>query len=765
MGLFYRRPLCFFAFLFVAFSFICFFLSIEIGLILLGALGLLLITLGGFYLWKKPKKRMLFLTAVLSLFVALFSVGYSILSVALPSRSAERYVGEKQVLAEILREEYRSGDYALYSVRLLQIGEENTKISATLACHSSESLAPMDRVITTAELSIPVERNRDGALLRASVEKGAPIYRQRTSETTPWQELLRSPSGLRVLSERCQRALREVMLSSLGEPTGGLASAFFLGDRSALSTTTVRDFSRSGTSHLMAVSGLHFSILFGALDLLLRALCCPKKGRIAVLTAGSIVFLFLTGFSMSACRAAIMLYALYLNFLLREENDSVTSLFVSFALIVFLSPYAIVDLGLWMSFLATLGLLTLYPILNDRIPRAKGKRRLLTLLLRILREALILVIITTIATLFLLPILWLYFGEISTVSLLANPLVSPLANLFLVSIPIWLLCSFIPLLSGIVGACLEFFASTILAVLSFFSKIPSATVSLQYAFCRVLIPLFALAMIVVLVLRFPRKWLAFLPSIALIIVFSVCFAVVRCSERTPNLTYVSQWGGEEALLISDGDEAALCDLSGGSFWLYREIATVFSQTTATEIESVVLTQYHQTHPSSMSYLLESEVVRTLYLPRPRDAESVKIATELWEIAENAGSEVVVYEGGRIPLTERISAEIELGTSEADAFALTFMGAQGRISYVTPKWLEGAGEKKTEERLMQSKTLIVGGHGERPNEEYGIAISERGALERVIYSTEKIATCHRLAMGGVERYVVRKKQWSWEFPLP
>ena len=764
MGLFYRRPLCFFAFLFVAFSFLCFFISFEIGLILLGLLALVFFTLGGIYLWKKPKKRILLLSAVISLAVAMISVGYSVLSIALPSKSAERYVGEKQVLAEILREEYRSEDYAIYSVRLLQIGEEKTKISATLECYSPESLAPMDRVLATADVSLPEERSRDGALLSATVDKDAPIYLQRTSKTIPWQSLLLSPTGIRVLSERCQSALREGMLSSLGESTGGLASAFFLGDRTALSTMTVRDFSRSGTSHLMAVSGLHFSILFGALDLLLRAIRCPKKGRIAAVTVGSVVFLFLTGFSMSACRAAMMLYALYLNFLLREDNDSITSLFVSFALIVFLSPYAIVDLGLWMSFLATLGLLTLYPILNERIPRAKGKRKLLTFLLRTLRETLILMILTVIATLFLLPILWLYFGEVSTVSLLVNPIVTPLANVFLVSIPIWLLCSFVPFLSGLLAVCLQWLGAAILSVLSFFSRIPSATISLNYDFCRVLIPLFAVTMIAVLVLRFRRKWLVFLPSIALVVAFSTCFAVVQLSEREPKLTYVSHWGGEEAILILDGDEAAICDLSGGSPWLYRELTEKFSRTTASEIESVVLTQYHKTHPSSMSYLLESEVVRTLYLPRPRDAESKEIATELWEIAHDAGSEVVVFEGGKISLTERVSAEIELGTSEADAFAVSFVGAQSRIFYATPKWLKGAGEKRTEERLTQSQTLIVGGHGERPNEEYGTPIAERGKLERVIYPSEKIATNHRLTLSDVERYIVRKKQWSWEIPI-
>jgi len=218
-------------------------------------------------------------------------------------------------------------------------------------------------------------------------------------------------------------------------------------------------------------------------------------------------------------------------------------------------------------------------------------------------------------------------------------------------------------------------------------------------------------------------------------------------------------------LITDGEETALCDLSNGSPWLYRDLVEEFSQTTATEIESVVLTQYHESHPSSMAYLLESEIVRTLYLPNPHDAESAMVATELWKIAKGAGSEVVVYESGRISLTERVSAEIELGTSEADAFAISFVGAQSRISYATPKWLEEAGEKKTEERLTKSQTLIVGGHGERPKEAYGTAIAERGTLQRVIYPSEKSATTHRFSLHGVERYVVKKKKWSWEVPLP
>lgn len=765
MGLFYRRPLCFFAFLLVAFSLLGFFVSVEIGLLLLLVLAVILLGVGVFYLWKKPKRRILFLTSLLSLGVAIFSLGYSLLSVGLPLKSAEGFVGERKVLAEILREEYRSEEYAIYSVRLLQIEEEKTNISATLECYSSEKLSSMDRILAEAEVSAPEERSRDGSLLRVSVAKDEPIYLQRASETLSWKNFLFSFSGIRMLSERCQRFLLETMRSSLGESTGGLSSAFFLGDRSALPTTVVRDFTRSGTSHLMAVSGLHFSILFGALELLLRAFCCPKKGRVAVMSLGSLAFLFLTGFSMSACRAAIMLYVLYLNFLLREENDSITSLFVSFAIIVLISPYAVVDLGLWMSFLATLGLLTLYPIVNEKLPRVSRKRKVLRLVWNGVREAIVLVIITVIATIFLLPILWMFFGEVSTVSLLVNPLISLPANAFLVLIPIWLLCSPIPILSEVIGACLKLLCSAILSMLSFFSRLPSATVSLNFTFCRVLVPLFAMAMIAVLFLRFRRKWILFLPPLAFVIAFSICFTVVQFSEREPSATYVSHSGGNEAILVMDGDEVALCDVSNGSPWLYWELTEKISQTTATEMESIVLTGYNERHPSSMSYLLQSEVVRTLYLPKPYDAESTEIATELWTIAHDAGSEIVVYEGGEVPLTENVSADIEILPSEKKAIAVTMGEGQGKISYATQEWLRISAEESISERLTQSKTLIVGGHGGSPSEHYGATIAERGSLERIIYPTEKSATYHRLRMGGVERAIVKKKKWSWEFPLP
>ena len=55
-----------------------------------------------------------------------------------------------------------------------------------------------------------------------------------------------------------------------GDESRGLPSALLLGDKTYLSDSTRRDFSRAGVSHLLAISGLHVTLIFGMLAVFLR---------------------------------------------------------------------------------------------------------------------------------------------------------------------------------------------------------------------------------------------------------------------------------------------------------------------------------------------------------------------------------------------------------------------------------------------------------------------------------------------------------------
>ena len=107
-----------------------------------------------------------------------------------------------------------------------------------------------------------------------------------------------------------------VLVSLLGEEKGVLALGFFTGERSDLPAYIVRDFRRSGLSHIMAVSGSHIAILLGSIEVLLRRLFVPKGARCAVVSVCGLLFILITGFSLSGIRSVLMLYAVYLAYLI-----------------------------------------------------------------------------------------------------------------------------------------------------------------------------------------------------------------------------------------------------------------------------------------------------------------------------------------------------------------------------------------------------------------------------------------------------------------
>ena len=149
---------------------------------------------------------------------------------------------------------------------------------------------------------------------------------------------------------------RKTVMQS-GEEAASLFIALFTGERDMLSENLRLDFTRLGINHVLALSGMHLAILSALFDKLLRLLLLGKKPRVLLL--GAIVFFYMamTGFSASVTRAGVMHIITSLTFLLASPRDSFTSLCFAVFLIVLVEPYAIRDIGLWLSALATLGVI------------------------------------------------------------------------------------------------------------------------------------------------------------------------------------------------------------------------------------------------------------------------------------------------------------------------------------------------------------------------------------------------------------------------
>ena len=156
-------------------------------------------------------------------------------------------------------------------------------------------------------------------------------------------------------------------ISSACESDGGdFIVSLILGNKYALDSNIRADFKVLGISHILAISGMHISILMFGIQYILSTFNFKKWLRIVITIAFTFLYVGISGFAASALRAAFMLCVVSLAKLSRRDNDSYTSLALAIGTIIILQPYSVYDLGLWLSFLATLGILVALPFIKEK---------------------------------------------------------------------------------------------------------------------------------------------------------------------------------------------------------------------------------------------------------------------------------------------------------------------------------------------------------------------------------------------------------------
>lgn len=197
------------------------------------------------------------------------------------------------------------------------------------------------------------------------------------------------------------------------EPASSYLVGILVGGRAALPQRVVDDFSRTSTSHVLAISGYNITILAMAV---MTALAGHLGRRRAMLvTIGAIaVFVVMTGAGASVVRAAVMGVLVLVAGALSRQADMGAVILLSAAVMVWSNPLLLRDdVGFQLSFAALIGLVYLEPLITARLGRA-GEHAVG----RIVSS-------TTAAQLAVLPLILYYFHTLSVVGPLANLLILP----------------------------------------------------------------------------------------------------------------------------------------------------------------------------------------------------------------------------------------------------------------------------------------------------------------------------------------------------
>jgi len=148
----------------------------------------------------------------------------------------------------------------------------------------------------------------------------------------------------------------------LPEPQASLAQGIVLGMRGTIPSPIKDNFSHTGTAHLLAISGLHLSIMAGIL-LSIGIWLFGKRRYIYVWLALGIIWLYalLTGMHPPVIRGTIMASLFLTAELLGRQRSAITALALAAAVMVGISPQILWDASFQLSFLAMVGLIFVTP--------------------------------------------------------------------------------------------------------------------------------------------------------------------------------------------------------------------------------------------------------------------------------------------------------------------------------------------------------------------------------------------------------------------
>ncbi|MCQ2433028.1 MAG: ComEC/Rec2 family competence protein [Clostridia bacterium] len=532
------------------------------------------------------------------------------------------------------------------------------------------------------------------------------------------------------IREQCEIRMRRYLS---GESTS-LLSALVLGDRSAVDPMVKRDFRRIGISHMLAVSGMHLSILLMWAERLMPRTKLHKRWRVLLEMILIFAAIGITGFSPSVCRAGIMWIIYLLSYYLAGTKDAYTALFAAMAGICLVRPYAAVDTGLLMSVSAVFGIQYLGIPAEERIRAHLPKRPIF----RFLRDYILAPLtITLSATLFVLPITAALYGEISIWSPLANILMNPPVSGLLMITPLLLLMSFVPglqLLAPIPAAIAELLSRLCLWLAHILSGLGRPLISLWYPFFW---PIAVLAAVlgVVLVVRRRNRLHLFTAAFAGFLLFGLCIPVNTMLSRGSAQVYYHTRGTNDSMAVLTDERAVMIDLSDGAFNIVYEMWEELHRAHVTEISCYVLTHYHEKHISQLYRLSSRTWIETVYLPEPADAEEEQLCRAMMEDPALRGLHFALYRRGQEELLIGSTAVTVFPTEKLSRAVRPLLGVTVTLGKETVTYVSASAWDAEDDlaqtdyadyrdrALADTDVLICGVHGPKVKNAFGARSSD------------------------------------------
>ncbi|MBO6307249.1 MAG: DNA internalization-related competence protein ComEC/Rec2 [Oribacterium sp.] len=446
-------------------------------------------------------------------------------------------------------------------------------------------------------------------------------------------------AGLQSFRNLICRKLDEVA----DDTDSGIYKAILVGEKSNMNED-IRDlYQDMGIAHILAVSGLHLSIIGAGFYDLLRLLGASKKlagvgGAVLILSYG-----IFTGSSGSAIRAVIMLLMKFLGAAIGRSYDMLTALALSCILLVMDEPYIIFSSGFQLSFMAVFAL-----GIGNLLPHPKNS------FLNGVYMSLFLQIMT-------LPVILYHFFRFPLYGLLLNLIVLPLMSYVVYSGLLAVTLSFFSVMLGIASIgfghyILRLYNNLCIAM----KEIPYSSLLLGRPDIRSIIVYYSLLSILILTVlymktlkkknlmsRQTKHLYSIMPKIAVLVILTGCFLLIRKPPSGLEITAIDVGQGD-GLVIRYEDMVITVDGGSTSEKKLPEdmLIPYFESQGIDVIDIAFITHCDSDHYSGILYLLEEcEDIRIKKLVLPLPAENDDRYNKLKNAASEKNTEIQYFGAG------------------------------------------------------------------------------------------------------------------------
>lgn len=529
--------------------------------------------------------------------------------------TARNYDGEKVTLSVTVTDYSYETQYGVAAEGQIQLVGKTYKTRVYVA--GDESLSPGDVVSGVCKLRFTGFNGRE----EATYHQGKGIFLLAYAEEEAKLEKADTIPG-KYFAAVLRRNITTLLDDSFPADTGGFARALLLGDSSKLTYEEDTAFKVSGIRHVIAVSGLHVSILFSLLYLLIG-----RRRYLIALLGFPLLFVFaaIASFTPSVIRACLMQALMIFALLVNKEYDPPTALAFAVVTLLAVNPVTITSVSFQLSVACIVGIFLFSRKIHDFLLQktflgpAKGNG-INAKLCRFVSGS---VSITLSAMVTTTPLCAVYFGMVSIIGVVTNLLTLWLISFIFYGIMVAALAAalWLPLGQGIAWVVAWPMRYVLLTAktLSAFPLTAVYTTSiyiiLWLLFCYVLLTVFMLS-------KRKHHWL-FLGCITVSLLAAVAVGWLEPRLDTYRFT-VLDVGQGQCLLVQSMGEVYMIDCGGDDPETAADIAAqhLLSQG-ITRLDGLILTHYDMDHAGGVAPLLSRIAAKQVYLPVTDETSDIK----------------------------------------------------------------------------------------------------------------------------------------------